>query len=363
MRYVLTAILSITILAGLSACKKETNADAPQADQLTVTAKLMYRERMLVPTGSTLTVMMQDVSIADKEATVISEEIIGLGEGIQLPLKVVLNASRTELEPKHSYALHARLEDPNGNLMWITTQRHSIDIELAHVDLGDIMMQRVHSGTVSADSNDRLYPVPYKAQGNEPGWMVKIDQETIEVQTNYGENKVMTPRPQPQPYKGGYKYHAQTEAHIAIVDIRRKLCYDDMSGRPHPNSVTLTLDGKVFKGCGGDPATLLTDREWVVEDIAGQGIIDNSRVTISFDEEGRAFGSASCNNYNAAYQLTGENLTFKAPMSTLMACAPALLDQEQKFLKLLPQINRYNIDGQGALILTTKDGKTITARH
>ncbi|WP_223671092.1 META domain-containing protein [Kangiella shandongensis] len=363
MRYVLTAILSITILAGLSACKKEMSTTAPQAEQLTVTAKLMYRERMLVPKGSTLTVMLQDVSIADKAATVISEEIIGLGEGIQLPLKVVLNAHRAELDPSHTYALHARLEGPNGNLMWITSQRHAVNIEQSHVELGDLMMQRVHSGTIGADSNDRLYPVPYKAQGNEPGWLVKVEEETIEVQTNYGQNTVKTPRPQPQPYKGGYKYHAQTEAHIAIVDIRRKLCYDNMSGRPYPNRVTLTLDGKVFEGCGGDPLSLLADHEWVVEDIAEQGIIDNSRVTITFDKEGRAYGSASCNTYNAAYQLTGENLTFKAPMSTLMACAPALMDQEQRFLKMLAQVNRYDIDGQGALILTTEGGKTITARH
>lgn len=366
MKYILTVIIATLSLFGLAACKKEVVPEEitpqSQSDNLTVTAELMYRERILVPQGSTLTAKVQDVSIADKKAEVLSEEIIGLGDGIQLPLNVTLQVPKDKLKANHQYALSARLEDANGQLMWITTERHTVDATSDTNDLGTIIMKRVQSGTVGANAN-ALYPVPFKAQGNEPGWLVDVQQETINIQTNYGQNTVVTPRPQPQPYKGGYKYHAETEAHIAIIDIQRKLCYDGMSGRPYPARVTLTLDGEVYEGCGGNPLDLLADHEWVIDDINNEGIIDNSRITITFDREGRAFGVSSCNSYSAAYELTGENLTFKAPMGTLKACAPALMNQEQKYLKLLSTVTRYNIDGYGALILTTKDGKTITARQ
>jgi len=366
MKYVLLALITTSSLLLLSACNKTVLSEATTATnedhQLSVTAELMYRERMLAPEGSTLIATIRDVSIADQKATIMSEEIIGLGQGIQLPLKVTLKVAQDKLAANKSYAFSARLEDPKGKLLWLTTEHHALSIDTKFVDLGQVMMQRVQSGTVNAKAHP-IYPIPFKAHGNEPGWLVDIQPKTIKIQTNYGQNTLTLPRPKPQPYKGGYKYHAQHQGRIAIIDIRRKLCYDNMSGRPYPNHTSLTLDGEVFEGCGGEPEELLVNHEWVVEDIAKQGIIDNSRITMNFTEDGRIHGISSCNNYSAAYELTGENLTFKAPMGTLKACAPALMNQEQKFLDLLSKITRYDIDAYGALVLTTKDGKTITARH
>ncbi|GAA4361040.1 META domain-containing protein [Kangiella marina] len=364
MKYTLTLFITALTL-GLTACKKETipsDSHQPVASNFQVTAELMYREKMLAPEGSTVIATIQDVSIADKAAKVLSEEIIGLGGGVQLPLEVTLDLPKKQLQERRIYSLHAKVEGPDGQLMWISTTRHTIDISGQSHDMGKILLERVQSGTVGSDV-DSKYPIPFTAKGNEPGWLVKIEQNRIEIQTNYGQNTVKAPRPIPQPYKGGYKYHAETDAHIAIIDVRRKLCYDDMSGRPYPARVTLTLDGKTYEGCGGDPLTLLTDVEWVVEDIAKTGIIDRSRVTINFDTEGRAYGISSCNSYSAAYTLTGENLTFNNPVGTMKACPPALMNQEKKFLDTLNKVTRYDIDGYGALILTTETGKTITARQ
>ena len=366
MKYILTLFIAALTL-GLAACKKEMvpadhSAQQNQQSTFTVTAEIMYREKMLVPNGSTLAVTFRDVSIADKAAEVLSEEIIGLGNGVQLPLKAVLEVPKKRLKPRHIYALHARLEGPDGQLMWISTTRHTINTEDMTHDMGSVILERVQSGTVDAKV-DSKYPIPFTARGNEPGWLVEVQQNQIEIQTNYGQNTITAPRPIPQPYKGGYKYNAEADGHIAIIDIRRKLCYDDMSGRPYPARVTLTLDGKTYEGCGGDPLALLTEAEWVVEDIAQSGIIDNSRVTLNFDPEGRVYGISSCNSYSAAFEMTGETLTIKNPVGTLKACAPALMNQEQKFLDTLSKVTRYDIDGYGALILTTDDGKTITARQ
>ena len=123
MKYTLTLFIAALTL-GLVACKKEVapvkdNSQQAQQSMFTVTAELMYREKMLVPQGSTLTATIQDVSIADKAAQVLSEEIIGLGDGVQLPLKAVLEVPKKKLKPQHIYALHARLEGPDGQLMWI----------------------------------------------------------------------------------------------------------------------------------------------------------------------------------------------------------------------------------------------------
>ena len=363
-QFLFLATFSILTLAS---CKQETvestsNSEEAVAQSFTVTAEVMYRERMLAPPGSSLTVTLEDVSIADKASTVLAEQIIGIDKNAQLPQKITLQVPKEELVENHAYALRAKLEDPDGLLMWTTTEHQKVDTSQSSHELGQVILKRVQSGTVGNKINS-LYPIPFTARGTEPGWLVEVKQNTIEIKTNYGQNTMSAPRPEPQPYKGGYKYHFEADGKVAILDIQRKLCYDDMSGRPHPARVTFALDGKLHQGCGGDPLELLVGIEWVVEDLANTGIIDSSRMTLNFDREGRVHGLASCNSYSAGYQLTGETLTVQNPLATLKACAEALMNQEQKFLDLLSKVNRYDIGGKGALILTTEDGKTITARQ
>lgn len=110
-------------------------------------------------------------------------------------------------------------------------------------------------------------------------------------------------------------------------------------------------------------AASLVGGEWVIEDINGGGVIDNSRASLMFGEDGRVSGMGSCNNYNAGYTLTGEGLSFSRAAATLRACAPALMDQEQKFFDTLAKVSGFSIDETGALILTAPDGGTILARR
>ncbi|MFN0022329.1 MAG: META domain-containing protein [Parvularculaceae bacterium] len=114
---------------------------------------------------------------------------------------------------------------------------------------------------------------------------------------------------------------------------------------------------------GGASAARLIGAEWAVEDINGGGVIDNSRATLGFGEDGRIAGRASCNTYSAPYSLTRAGLTIGPAAVTRKACAPALMDQEQKFLAALAGASAFSIDDTGALILTTPDGKRILARR
>lgn len=106
----------------------------------------------------------------------------------------------------------------------------------------------------------------------------------------------------------------------------------------------------------------ITGREWVVEDIARTGVIDNSRATLNFDTEGRLHGQATCNSYAASYVLTGTRLTIGSTAVTKRACAPALMDQERRFLDVMGRAATCSMTPDGALIIATPDGATITAR-
>lgn len=139
-----------------------------------------------------------------------------------------------------------------------------------------------------------------------------------------------------------------------------------MSSRPRflrrPAVVLLLAVGACAQG-GGDPSAALRGPEWVVEDIAGRGIVDESRVTLNFEADGSSGGKGSCNTYGAGYTTDGNKIAFEQPFSTMMACAEALMNQERAFFDLLPLIRRFDIAVDGALVLTAEDGRTITARR
>ena len=110
----------------------------------------------------------------------------------------------------------------------------------------------------------------------------------------------------------------------------------------------------------------LQGAEWVIEDIAKAGVIDNSHVALEFLPDGRLAGSTGCNRILGSYATDAADaakLTIQPAGTTMMACPPALMNQERKLLDLLPSVASYRIDSTGALELHTVDKQTILARR
>jgi heat shock protein HslJ/membrane-bound inhibitor of C-type lysozyme len=203
----------------------------------------------------------------------------------------------------------------------------------------------------------------FRATGNEPFWRLDIDDREMTLLTNFGETRLVAPTPVPEAMNDVKMYVANVDGKNLTVTISAQLCTDTMSGMPHPNTVAAQLDDEILRGCGGDPAALLHGAEWVVEDLNGGALIEQTRVTLNFAADGRVLGNASCNNYHGGYILTGESLTIPQAATTMMACEPELMAQESRFLELLENIQRFEIGADGALILHTGDLRTITARR
>jgi putative lipoprotein len=108
-----------------------------------------------------------------------------------------------------------------------------------------------------------------------------------------------------------------------------------------------------------EAAPPLVGPDWVVEDIGGRGVVDRVRSSLTFTADGKVAGSGGCNRIAGSYTLAGETIGFGQMISTMMACAPAVGEQEQRFLRALGQAKRWRITPEGWLLLLDAGGAPL----
>jgi heat shock protein HslJ len=203
----------------------------------------------------------------------------------------------------------------------------------------------------------------FAARGNEPAWRLEVAPQRLRWAVGIEPDPVVLATAAATPAGSGRRWTATLQGRPFTVTALDRVCADSMSGMPHPMEVTVRHGDATFRGCGGRPSSLLTGPEWVVEDIDRRGIIDRSRVTLNFREDGRLDGRAGCDTYTARWQLDGESLRIVdvAP-SGARACAAALAGQDGRFLARLATVTGFAIDETRGLLLTDGRGGSLLAR-
>lgn len=91
--------------------------------------------------------------------------------------------------------------------------------------------------------------------------------------------------------------------------------------------------------------------EFKIISIEGQKVLKDHAPTMSF-KDGKVFGVASCNRYQASFENKSGRITIGQGMSTLMACYPqSIMDQENKFLSILPLVTGESKTKTGIIFL------------
>ena len=112
-------------------------------------------------------------------------------------------------------------------------------------------------------------------------------------------------------------------------------------------------------GCATEQEAIRTEHTYLVEWIGERPLIDRSHLTVTFGADGRAYGSGGCNHWFAGYELKGSTLSINPPGSTRKACAPSLMEQEQRFLQALTEVQRWDFSEIDQLRLWPKEGAPI----
>lgn len=83
-----------------------------------------FMQPLEIPSGSTLTVQLQDTSLQDVAATVLGETVITDFSEIPIPFSVSYDP--TEIDIRNTYSISARITDEAGNLIFINTTAYNV---------------------------------------------------------------------------------------------------------------------------------------------------------------------------------------------------------------------------------------------
>jgi heat shock protein HslJ len=103
----------------------------------------------------------------------------------------------------------------------------------------------------------------------------------------------------------------------------------------------------------------LAGTAWVLEDLAGAGVVERGRATLEFDEAGRASGGGSCNRFSGPVTLSGDRISFGSLMSKMACAEDALTAQEMRYLEALEGAERYDVDGATLRIYRAGDSSPL----
>lgn len=105
----------------LAAC-----AGQPADETRHLEGEVFYLQRMALPPAATLSVSLQDISLADAPAVELARQNGPIQS--QVPLAFRLNYDPAKVQPNHRYAVSARIE-LDGRLMFINTEQHSVKLD------------------------------------------------------------------------------------------------------------------------------------------------------------------------------------------------------------------------------------------
>jgi len=185
-----------------------------------------------------------------------------------------------------------------------------------------------------------------------------------------GNVSVVQPTPARQSGAAGDLYNSP-RIQVSIVRTR---CSDGMSDRAYPDTVQVTVDKRLYRGCGAPasfflevddrgnprmvsalpgPVTTLERTRWRVARINGRQVPKKGNYYIDFDG-GRIGAKFGCNSIVGPYTQTGTTLDAGALIATRVGCFDTTLETQGS--AILDQIMTIAVIGRNRLTLSSSAG-------
>lgn len=377
---ILLPLISLAALGAVSACCLIPGYQPPGSNNLTtaeagmpvVTGTVTYRERMMAPEGSVVTVLLQDTSRADAAAINIaewSEPLVG-----SVPVAFTLTPE-TALDPRMTYTVRATLRGPEGDLMFTTDTMNRVPLPASGgtVDMGELVMVKVVAAPSTAST-------PLTGD-----WII----ESIGGKPTPGPKAptiAFTDDGQVSGFGGCNRFMGRYEQDGATLDFgpiaMTMMACAAGSANQLEGALGAALDGKATYVVNGDGGLVLTGANgtevtatplggktvapagttWKVTAMGGVAIVSGSEPEITFKEGGELAGTTGCNRFFGKYTQSGGVLTTSGLGMTKMACPGPRMAQEAAFTGIMSGETNVSLEEPGGkLKVTGANGVSFTA--
>lgn len=150
----LRIILAATALAGFApsctAIASDTDVTGKQAMKTTITGEVYYRQRIALPPGAELSVVVLDASWNNPLANIFAGTNVPLDEK-SVPVPFSFEVDKSTLIAGDRYEVWALIRSKAGDIIWRTDAGHAVDLSSSTYDLGKLELIMVN-GSDNADS-------------------------------------------------------------------------------------------------------------------------------------------------------------------------------------------------------------------
>lgn len=199
-----------------------------------------------------------------------------------------------------------------------------IEVALVDISLADAPSRTIAKTRVSG-------------RGIPARWTLRFDDRRIEPRNRYALQARIT--------DGGHLLFINTTQHTVLA------------GAPDDAEILVELVGGRDQPPAAAPSPV---GSWRLTSLGGRDVPAAITTTIAIAADGKVSRRGECNGFGGNATVRGRTIRFSRMASTMMACAPDAMDQEQRFLKALERVQRWNVErGGGRLVLL--DGRSRPA--
>ena len=326
------SLLCATALLG--AC----SAQNIQSSRGEISGTAGYRERMMLPPGSTLEVTLEDVSRADAPADVIATAEVAASKAP--PYSFTLAYDPARINVNHRYNVRARIMT-DGNLMFQSDAGYAV-LGSGNVTKVDILLKRASEATASASAPAQNMRGMYSYMAD-AGWFVDCRSGVRLAVAQEGDNAALEAAYSKDQSMPGAPL-------LATVEGRAEDRMPMEGPGPRPTLIVEKFISIAPEGCSGPSSSAqLQNTYWKLMTLnnvsveSPEGTRELHLVLNSQDL--RVKGFSGCNSFMGAYELEGPKITFSRVAGTMMACTGDM-SIERGIHAMLGSVRTWQISGE-----------------
>jgi uncharacterized lipoprotein YbaY/heat shock protein HslJ len=339
-------LLWILGLAVVGACTTST----PDPATASITGTATYRERMMLPPGAVLEVLLEDVSRADAPAEVIARTESKATTAP--PYAFTLNYDPARIVAGNRYNVRARIV-VSGILVFQSDAGYAV-LGAGNVTHVDVLLKLASAAASNASSNAQQFRGLYSYLAD-AGWFVDCRSGVRLAVAQEGDNAAL----QIAYIKARDMAGAQM---LATVEGRVEDRTPMEGGGTQPTLIVGKFVSVEPQGCSGPASTAqLENTYWKITTLNGKRVFtpDGARDVhfVLTAETRRMRGFGGCNSLSGGYELEGDRIKFIDIARTLMACTNDM-ETERELHEMYPRAARWKITGE-VLQLSDANGEVI----